>query len=293
MKQAILITAYTNLDMLKHIIEWFDLDFDFFIHIDKKCKENYDFLNKFPNVHSISKYRIYWGSDRHLMAILALIRLAMETKETYSYVHLITGADFPIKAKEEFKAFFSLQNRTNYLEYYALPCESWTGEGGLERLRYYWFGHRWLDPRRTLPKYLMGKIVKLQRKSHFSRNLSFVPKLYGGGTYWSLTGDAAAYLHEQMKQRRMLSHFLYSHIGEEIWAQTILMNSNNRFLIKNDYMRFMRWTPTSSSPAVLTIDDYADICRSNAFFARKIVKGHSDALIEKLMSLSRDSDGGK
>lgn len=281
MKQAILITAYTNLAMLQRIIDWFDMDFDFYIHIDRKCSEDYSFLSRYSNVHVYSRYRVTWGSDRHLMAILCLINHAAQAGTDYSYVHLITGADFPIKSPDQFRQFFNESNRTNYMEFYSLPHSAWMGEGGLERLRYYWIGHRWVDPRNRSLSLCMNLSVKVQRKLHYSRNLHFVPQLYGGGTYWSLTGDAVRYLAEQMNAHRMRAHFMHTHIAEEIWAQTLLLNAP-QFKVENDYKRFMRWIGNAASPTILTEADYDELIASPAFFARKFVPGQSDSIMDKL-----------
>ena len=37
MRQAILITAYRDLTQLKQLVEYFDDDFELYIHLDKKC----------------------------------------------------------------------------------------------------------------------------------------------------------------------------------------------------------------------------------------------------------------
>ena len=280
MKQAILITAYADLIKLKGIIEWFDSDFDFYIHIDKKCSESHDFLFRYPNVSVYKKYRIQWGSDQHLLAILSLMNQAIESGKPYSFMHLITGADFPVKSADEFRSFFDESNKTNYIEYFPLPHETWYGEGGLQRIKYYWIGIRKFDAR---GKYgaIAGKIVKIQRKLHLWRDLSFEPALWGGGTYWSLTGEAVRYLHQKMSDKKYLRHYLYSSVAEEIWAQTILINASDFELVNNN-LRYMKWIGNASSPSVLTQDNYDDITNSDAFFARKIESGASDQLVEKI-----------
>lgn len=65
MKQAILITAYKDLDFLTEIISCFDDDFSFFIHLDRKCKENTEILTNFKNVYLYNNYHIEWGGSNH------------------------------------------------------------------------------------------------------------------------------------------------------------------------------------------------------------------------------------
>ncbi len=280
MKQALLVTAYADLIKLKDIIEWFDSDFDFYVHIDRKCTEPHDFLLQYPNVSVCKKYRVQWGSDRHLLAILSLIDQAIKSGQSYSYVHLITGADFPTRSANEFRSFFNENNKSNYIEHFALPHDTWLGEGGLQRIKYYWPGIRRFDAR---GKYgaLVGKMVKVQRKLHLCRDLSFEKSLWGGGTYWSLTYDAVACLHKKMKRRAYLRHYLHSSVAEEIWAQTILLNTGDMEVVDNN-LRYMKWIGNAASPSVLTLDDYDEIAKSDAFFARKIELGASDQLVEKI-----------
>lgn len=281
MRQAILITAYTNLQHLRRIIDWFDDDFDFYIHIDKKSQEDYSFLEELSNVHVYKRYAIQWGSDRHLAAIIYLIEQLLASKNQYDYCHLITGADFPIKSCVEFKQFFSAQNENNYIEYYPLPHAGWLPDGGLDRLRYYWIGHRWTDVRTSK---WTSRMLWLQRKLHIHRRLDFVPQLYGGGTYWSLKQEALQYAYNRMMGRHGLwHHFAHSHIAEEIWMQSLILN-NPEFKVENDYLRYMHWVGFAKSPCVLTdVEELPDMLKSNAFFARKFVPGESDKLLDAIV----------
>ena len=65
MKHAILITAYKDIDFINRIIDYFDEDFDFFIHIDKKCKEEYNIKNA-SNIFIVNKWKRYWQYTRVL-----------------------------------------------------------------------------------------------------------------------------------------------------------------------------------------------------------------------------------
>lgn len=276
MKQAILITAYVNLSHIQRIIRCFDDDFDFYIHIDKKSKEDYGYLKNQPNVFVYKKYPIYWGSDNHLFAIIYLIRRVLESNRNYDYCHLISGSDFPIKSAKQFKQFFSSANKNNYIEYFTLPHSNWGTTGGLERLQYYWLGHRHMDVRTS---WLIPRILWLQRKLHIHRNLDFLPQLYGGGTYWSLRREVLQYAIEITDKQELLHHFAHSHTAEEIWMQSILLNAP-QFIVVNDSLRYMHWIGNASSPSTLSnVDEMPAIRHSKSFFARKFIAGQSDELL--------------
>ena len=100
MKQAILITAYRDFDQLLDLVALFDDRFGVYIHIDKKsnCGDRiYDSLKGQSHVQWVSSdYTINWGGRNHLLAILSLCKKAFADGK-YSYFHLITGQDLPIK----------------------------------------------------------------------------------------------------------------------------------------------------------------------------------------------------
>ena len=100
MKQAILITAYKNYHHLEEIIQCFDVNFEIYIHLDKKSKiskEELARLKGYNIVKSIAqKYSVNWGGFNHLKSILYLTEKALQSQDNH-YFHLITGHDFPIK----------------------------------------------------------------------------------------------------------------------------------------------------------------------------------------------------
>lgn len=277
-KQAILITAYHNLDQVGRIIEYFDLDFDFYIHIDKKCDEELPIELHRKNVRVYKEYKICWGSSAHLKAIMFL--LGQSLRGNYLYYHLITGSDFPVKPLSEFKSFFSAENKHNYIEYHSLPRAGWDAEGGLARLKYYWIGNGTVDIRHNRFIY---QGIRIQRKLKICRCfLKTFKKLYGGGTYWSLHADCAKYLFDFYVEHRIKYSVNFTHCAEEIVPHTIILNAAPEFAIINDSLRFMRWTDGKSSPEILDGNDFLDIKNSNSFFARKFDKSISSKLLEKL-----------
>lgn len=281
MKQAILITAYTQLEFLNEIIGFFDEDFDFYIHIDKKTKtEDLSYLDK-PNVKLYSKYRIQWGSEKHLRAIVLLMEEAWKNGG-YSYYHLITGSDYPIKPLVEFKAFFGEDNKTNYMEWYELPRASWVMEGGLERVKYYWIGNTKFDIRGRMGKFTY-KLLKYQRRLGVKRKfVNLFPKLYGGGGYWSLTSEAVGCLVRTIRERHLMNYMRHTHCAEEVLMHTVLLNVEPRFPVVPDSLRYSKWVGDARSPKVLDESDFDEVRASGCFFARKFDSAVSVGLINKI-----------
>lgn len=265
MKQAILIIAHKDLFSLQRIISHFDGNFDFYIHIDKKCKEKHPQFQSIGKVVTISKHRVEWGSEGQLWAIYDLLAIA-STSNSYSYYHIITGSDYPIRSCDKFLQFFSEDKQTNYIEYHPMPRDTWGKEGGLDRLRYYWIGNQWMDIRThgNLTKFL----VKVQRKTGIHRDLTCFGNLYCGGAYCSLSRQGVAtILNFPRKQLHQRTRF--THACEEIILQTLLLNSKDT-ICENNSLRYILWEGNAASPKTLTEEDFTSIKDSDAFFARKI-----------------------
>ena len=277
MRQAILITTHKDLDFLQRIIDHFDADFDFFVHVDKKCKEHVPMYHAKGDVITIKTHHIEWGSDRLLYAIYDLLRLST-THGNYCYYHLITGSDYPIKTAQEFKDFFTEQNNNNFIEYHSIPREGWGVEGGVERLRYYWIGNQYKDIR--FHGELTRLLLKIQRKIGMHRPSNLLGDLYCGGIHCSLNDDGVKTLMNiDSKLLRKVTHF--THACEEIIPHTILLNSPNVKCVNNP-LHLTLWQGNAASPKTLSDDDFETIRTSDAFFARKFDRIVSASLLDKI-----------
>ena len=278
MRQAILITAYHDMQQLHRLLDWFDADFELFIHLDKRCKEDTSWINNRNNVHLYRKYAVEWGDFRHLKAIILLMREAYKYSEL-EFFNLITGSDYPIPSLVQFKAFVEEHKQNNYLEHFPLPHADWGAEGGLNRILYWW-----LRPNitRSSGAWITRKLVNIQRRLGIKRHFNFFNgNLYGGGTYWSLSRKAVeAALDYINAHPSYLRRFRMTSIGEEVCLPTLLANSGLPLI--NNYLRYIDWGPDGANPQVLTEKDYNKIVSSGALFARKLESGISDKLIEQL-----------
>lgn len=284
--QAILITAYKNYHHLEDLVNFFDGSFNIYIHIDKKSsisKENLNKLSSKERVQYVSQqYKINWGGINHLKAILELTKEAVNNKEN-KYFHLITGHDYPIKPLEEFSQFFEKNKGNDFMEYHTLPYSSWP-ENGMDRLSRYNM-YDLLDGRTGLNERLIKGFSKLQKEVGFKRSFSKdFPPLFGGSTYWSLKRESLEYVFQYMNDHpKYLKRFKYSFCSEEIFFQTILLNSPMKETILNNNMRFIIWEERNGNfPANLDFSDYENIKNSDALFARKFEYPVSESLLNKI-----------
>ena len=278
MRQAILITAYRDMPQLQRLVEWFDADFELFIHLDKRCREDISWMDGMTNVHMYRNFAVEWGDYRHLKAIVLLMREAYFHTDL-EYFHLITGSDYPVPPIAEFKAFCEEHRHDNYLEHFPLPHADWGKEGGLNRINYYWW-----SPNSTRSKgaKLTRKLVNLQRRLGIKRGFKYFDgNLYGGGTYWSVSREAIKVALDYLDHHPgYLRRFRHTSIAEEICMPTLWVNSGIHLI--NDYKRHIDWGPDGANPQVLTEKDYDKIVASDALFCRKVETGKSDTLIKQL-----------
>lgn len=287
MKTAILITAYKNVNQIIDIINYFDDRFNFYIHIDKKSNLNdFDALNQFKNVSIYSIYKINWGSLNHLKAIIYLSNKAFENYNNI-YFHLISGQDFPTQPIEKY-----INLNQNYLQWHQLPSNNWSGNGGLDRYNYF----NLYDYINFIKK---GKLLSLnnyfisfQKKINLKReNISnLYPEIYGGGTWWSLTRQALEVVITDKSASKFLKRLKGCFCAEEIYFQTILLNSKIKHGIINDNLRYIDWQSNRGGiPALLDSSDFEKIINSNYLFARKFAKS-SNQLKDKLIQYNQLKD---
>lgn len=118
-KQSFVVSAYKDLPNLNRIINRLSDDFNIFIHIDAKSEaislDDMRNMNARPNVYAERRYVISWGSYKHLLALLGLLRKAVANTEPSGYIHFISGQDIPIRPNAEFSDFFSEAERYIYI----------------------------------------------------------------------------------------------------------------------------------------------------------------------------------
>lgn len=273
MKQAILITAYKDVEQLMLLIDQFDNDFNFYIHIDKKSsiqKEQLARLQQIENVQYISQdFKINWGGLNHLKAYLHLSEIALKEVENEVF-HLITGQDYPLKSKVEFKKFFHDNKHLNFMEFDKMPTSNWK-DGGMYRLEHYNF-HDYINAKTYLGNRLHPRTYKIQKWLNIKRPIRFNLQCYGGSTYWTLSKMVLQYVIDfTNKNPSFLNRFRFSFCAEEIYFQTIIMNSEHAKNVVDNNLRLIDWESGKGGyPAFFDENDFEKLIESNKFFARKI-----------------------
>lgn len=274
MKIAFLVQCHKDPVLINKLISTIrDENADIYVHVDKRSDISKGLL-KAPNIYYVQdRFEVNWGSVNQVYATLELLK-QVANKE-YDYISLISGQDFPIKSNNTFLEFLEDNKGKEFIEYFKLPNENWSYEGGVGRVKYYWLD--FLTPKRSFMWRVLRNVYLLTLGKLLSKDISSLGNLYGGSQWFTITGELATYIIEFLNNKPSYLN-LYEHTGcaDEIFFQTLIMNSPFKDKVVNDNLRFIKWEERQSSPKVLTIDDKTDILDSGKFFMRKV-----DSLLSK------------
>lgn len=270
MKHAILLLWHTDVEQLIELIDHFDDDFIFYIHIDKKSKEVIEKLKNKENVYIYKKYKVNWGGFNILKAELFLLEkiIADSKGKGYEYVHFFSGKDYPIKELKYIKDFFEKNKGKEFVHYMKIPSPVWENNT-YNRYLYYRF-YDWFDYKTRKGKQIVDSILDFQEKYGLKRSISkqFM-QLYGGSNWMSITLSCAEYIIScKRKYKSFYNRLKYTFAPEETFFQTIILNSHFATYVKNWNLRYMVWDG-GASPRTLTIKEWYYLQTTKDLFARK------------------------
>lgn len=285
---AILILAHKNKEQLIRLIEHLKPNFDIYMHLDKKTPFE---LKSFENVMIYKKYKVYWGSYNQIVATLYLYSEA--SKKNYKRYILISGQDLPILSNLRIVDFFN-NNPFEYITYFKLPKPNWKENGGLDRLRLFWENRY---HKKYKIKYInIGAFFRLIRgiQKRFNLYRPLLGKYYGGSNWMALTCECILYILEYIRNNpKYLKRFRYTRCADEIFFQSIIINSEFRTKTLNQSLSFIDWAEKSANPKDLSINDAYNILSSGKLFARKFDDKKDSGIIEYVYSMIKTSNEDK
>jgi hypothetical protein len=189
----------------------------------------------------------------------------------YDYFVNLSGQCYPLKSIDSIKRFLHDKSFA-YMENFKLPSGIWKN-GGLDRFEYAYYKNYLFILVEILLKNLLRsskfearKFVKLPR---INRKLPYALEPYGGSAYFCLTKTHVDYVLEYLEDKpNLLTFFKHTFAPDEIFFQTIILNSVLKDTVTNDNLRYIDWTK-KELPALLKIDDAHGLLNSPKLFARK------------------------
>lgn len=276
LKHAYLILAHNNYYILEKLIKLLDDERnDIFIHVDKKIDgfdESYFLHKAIKSKLMFVKPRVdvKWGHVTFVEAEFILFRRAYE-QGRYSYYHLISGVDLPIKSQDYIHNFFVENSGKEFL---GISTDSYKDvQYKVTKIHvstaFYKLNILWLrkilfliDKSFALAQHIVGyNVVKLDKNFTLSKGPNWV----------SVSHDFVGYL--LSKEAECLRIFRHSVCPDEIFIHTVLHNSSfsdRLYNVEDEYkgcMRLIDWK--RGNPYVFTKNDFDELMSSDRLFARK------------------------
>lgn len=120
-------------------------------------------------------------------------------------------------------------------------------------------------------------MLNIQTFLHVNR-LSKYKKIYKGSNWFSITHPFAVYL--LSKKTDIQRNFGFGLCADELFLQTIIMNSPFRDNMVNDCLRYTDWE--RGSPYTFSIEDYDILLSSGKLFARKFDYSFEPEIVDRI-----------
>jgi hypothetical protein len=106
-----------------------------------------------------------------------------------------------------------------------------------------------------------------------------------------MSRECAQYVHDFVQHNHSyLRFFKYVDVPDEIFFQTIVLNSPFNASVVNDDLRFLEWRnpAVAGGPAILQKQDFGKLMQSSKLFARKFDITHDAEILDMIDAQTRD-----
>ena len=275
MRTAYLILAHKDPELLERLVNKLsNADADIYIQLDNKANINeFSSLSNIKNTFFIDK-RIdtVWGNYSIIEATLNGFKQILSTGKSYTHINLLSGQDYPLKPVTEIQKFLFANSDKTFMHLLSINDNEWLQ--GKERIIRYSFGDFKLPGKYGFQRLANNILPK--------RRLPLKLKAYGGSQWLSITPECALYAINFLKKNPKLKRFFRATWAiDEIFFQTILMNSPLKGKLVNDSLRFIEQYG-NSRPTIFTINDAGRLLNSGKFFARKFDRDVDTQILDQL-----------
>lgn len=291
---AAMIMCHKNLDQVNRLVQAISHpEIDIFIHIDRKCSEDYKINRKDSGGLFFVENRISgYLDDRSLIDItLSMVSLAKRVEisscKHYDYFMLLSGQDYPIRDMS-----FVVKS---LCESYPTPFIDCNGGGKNNSVIRSKFGKRKsilklrfyvMQKMRWVPKFFIRGgtwvITKILFALHLSDYFYFVKQnieLYCGSAWWILPDIIIDFILDEMEQP-YIDRLLATDTPEETFFQILARKSPLRELVRVKNQREKQasktWAyfhdvdkPMAKHPYIYTKNEYKKLIDSDYWFGRK------------------------
>lgn len=290
-RHAYLIIAHNEPRILEVLLQMLDVEWnDIYLHIDKRNMLLNERMQHFP----LNKARlfllkkpisVYWGHTSQVEVEFLLLRTASQNGP-YTYYHLLSGCDLPLKSQTEIHDFFQKNEGREFIAYWNSRNDK---KDALRKVRYYYIFNRYKKRApfllHTLTTPIRNILLIAQKAIGLNRFRKCPLEIKKGSNWFSITEKCCQYVLSREKQIK--SMFRYTLCPDEIFLHTIVWNSPFRKHLYNvddtqaGAMRAIDWQ--RGNPYIWRKGDVDTLLRSPYLFARKF----SSSELEAVQLLSR------
>ena len=255
---AYIVSAYKLPAQLERLLRRLEAPgVSFAVHVDRKTRRS-TWDEMVSRCHGLDvtwlpRHRSQWGGFGHVRATLKGIDHVVENGAPFDYAVLLTGQDYPLRSPAEIARVLGEANGRSFMRHVELPWGPWGPRGGLDRIEdWHIITYRRLHLALPLGRKLPGGLLP-----------------YGGSAYWCLSERLVHFVHGFLSENPdYVRFFEHVFVPDELFFQTIIMNSELRDTVENDDLRYLDWT-REPAPAVFTRADLPQLESAPALFARK------------------------
>lgn len=263
MKIAYILLTHKNPIQVGRLIKSLNTDSTiFYIHVDNNIPlENFkrEVLSTnitSDHIHFLEKrYRTRWGGFNNVKATVELIGFALKYKP--DNIILLSGQDYPLKSNTSIKEYLQKYKDQVLIEF---KLYNFADPNSSRINRYYFWDYFDFKKQSVIPRLL----TKIFMKRKFLRDMDpFI-----GRQWFILPQDIAEFVYsEYYFNKKLTNYFKYVFCADELYFQTLLMNSKYIRRVKNIATHFADYN--HANPIVWKSIDIDLLKQKSNLFARK------------------------
>ena len=274
MKLIYCIITHRNTAILREFIKIMSKSNEIYLHIDKKSKmKDFKEYENIKNVNIIKKrINVKWGSFSQVKATLLMLN-EIEEKD-YDYVSLVSGDCLPTNSDKKIKDRLKIDYGKEFIGWQ----KSFSVKELNDRVKYKYLSCHYKKTKNNIDKKIIN-IHHKYRKVFINKSYKFLPKLYKGNQWFTISKQCVDYILEYLKENKYyIKAFKKSLCSDEMFFQTIIFNSKFRekvYMIDEASnsnimsLRYIDWNSGPEFPKLLDSDDFIKIKNTGCILARK------------------------
>ncbi len=209
------------------------------------------------DVHWVDRIPAYYSGFSLVRSTLDGLESVARSGPLPPHVVILSGQDYPLRPAREIEEFLAGRAGESLVEHFPIPSERWGDErGGLDRIRRVHFER-------------VHYRTRILRVPFLRRSFPAGLEPYGGSAWCALSDQAVrTLLAFGDTNPDAFRFFARVQTPDEIFIQTVLLNSPLRERVANESIHHIEW-PGGSHPATFRREDFPRLAASDKPFARK------------------------